>query len=148
MEDQTPTIGVGHRVSHILYYWLPPLLWVGLMTLSSRLSFRDGAPDWVSGRDKLVHAVYFGGFALLLLRSLRGHLRWHWKFASLAAFLFTVGYGGWDEYQQGFDPNRMRDIGDFIADVIGALSVFAVALLTRLLPPSAPSPSPPSPCDV
>ena len=129
------------RTTRLLYYWLPPVLWMGLMLWWSANAFRVGAPSVLLSWDKLAHAVYFGSVALLVMRALIGDLRWSLRYAATAAFLFTVLYGAWDEYRQGFDPARTRELGDFAADVAGALCVFAAAGLLRLRQRRSPTPA-------
>lgn len=77
--------------------------------------------------DKLIHAVEYGGLALLVCFAV-GRPR---RIAALVAVIVAGGYGAVDEVHQSFVPNRSSTVGDWIADVTGAL-VVSLAWLYRL----------------
>ena len=82
--------------------------------------------------DKGVHFLEYAVLAVLLAHALRG--TW-WNARVLlvffgAAFATTL-WGAIDEIHQGFVPNRVPDVGDLIADSIGALFGAALYLLVR-----------------
>lgn len=124
--------GAQRWIRILLGYWLPPVLLVAAMGLYSANALPHGPPLWMIRRDKLVHAIFFGSVALLVMRALRGGHRWTAWWAALGAFLLTVVYGGWDEYQQGGNPARNQDIRDWYADVIGSSVVFMIACATSI----------------
>src|SRR5262245_44334891 len=69
--------------------------------------------------DKVLHAIEYGGLAVLLVRAL-----WRegvsWRDAALAAVVMASLYGASDEYHPAFVPNRRSTVSDWIADSIGA----------------------------
>ncbi len=66
----------SHRLSNFVRYWLPVILYVGLIFGASSVPGRD-IPTLFPGSDKLEHLTEYGLFGLLLGR----------------AFRFTVGGG-------------------------------------------------------
>jgi len=83
--------------------------------------------------DKVLHAIEYGGLAVLFVRALwREGLSW--RDAALAAVVMASLYGASDEYHQAFVPNRSSTISDWVADSLGAsvaASVAAVAFARR-----------------
>ena len=108
------------RTLRIAFYWVPPLLWIGLITWLGNLS--GPSSGWLDfpHSDKWIHGLFFGVLAFLLFRAFRGERKWRPVRAAAIAFLATAGYGGFDEFRQQFDPNRKADWQDWAADVTGA----------------------------
>ena len=74
--------------------------------------------------DKLLHAAVFAGLAVMVSYGMRYSERdWprRWQFA--LPLLFAAFYGATDELHQLFVPNRYAALGDWLADVCGALLV-------------------------
>lgn len=71
--------------------------------------------------DKFAHFAVYGLLATLVCR-VGGH---SWR-AGAVAVLIASAYGASDEWHQSFVPGRFSDVGDWLADTIGA--VLAVAL--------------------
>ena len=108
-----------------LWYWGLPLGWVLLMQVMTLRPNDALAPVWFPGADKLVHLLYFGGFALLMLRGFRGTRHMAIWPAAIAACLITIAYGTADELKQNLQPHRMVELADWFANLAGA----AVALV-------------------
>ena len=117
--------------------FLPPLLWMGLITLGSSsllsggrtgpwmLALLGALAPWASaalldaahfGLRKVGHLVEFGVLAVLWYRALAPSSR-----AVTAAFVLAAAYGGLDEIRQGLDPSRVPAVGDVAVDALGAL---------------------------
>lgn len=128
----TPRPFAHHRPAR----FLPPLLWMGLITLgSSGLLSGDQTGRWVVallghlmpwaspatlygvhvGLRKLGHLTEFGILAVLWHRSLMP-----WPRAVSAAFVFATTYGGLDELRQGLEPSRVPSRADVVVDALGA----------------------------
>ncbi len=78
----------------------------------------------IVGLDKIVHAALFGVQAALAARALRTDARPWWP-----AFVGVVVFGAFTEFEQSFIPTRSMEMGDFLADAVGAavgLALFAV----------------------
>ncbi len=102
--------------------------WVLLIGLCVLIFWQSSGPvpsptPSLPGLDKLVHA---GVYALLAFLAARA-------FATLprpcaprtlawAAAVFAVCYGLSDEVHQAFVPERTADIGDLVADALGAVA--------------------------
>lgn len=104
-----------------LVVWLPTFLYMALVVyLSHRPPILESAAgSWFfPGMDKLAHAVEYGLLALLMRRSL--HLS-----GSLTpgrdALVATVLFGVSDELHQGLLSYRSCELGDWLADVAGAV---------------------------
>ena len=81
-------------------------------------TFLDLTPPW----DKLYHASNFGVLAALLY-PVAGR-------AWLAVLLASL-YGVSDEAHQAFVPGRSADVGDWLADTVGALVAVTLLLYLR-----------------
>ncbi len=72
--------------------------------------------------DKLVHALVFGGLAVLIYRSLRLQKpAWSRQAVVVFGVLATVAYGCLDEGHQSLVSERRAELADVAADGIGAL---------------------------
>lgn len=99
------------------------MFWLGLIPLKSL-----PGPDFEFA-DKLWHLVAFGGLTGLLARAFcyfgRAPL-----LAAREATAASVALGGMLEVLQSFTPYRSADVGDLLADALGA--VLAYVLLRAL----------------
>ncbi len=111
-----------HIERYVLYY-LPPLLCMGLIFyLSSRTWVPIPLPAWVIVRDKVAHAIMYGGLCYLWVRALHTGHDQPLRAAGFAfAVLIAALYGWSDEYHQSFVPGRSSSVGDAVADSVGAL---------------------------
>ncbi len=78
--------------------------------------------------DKLLHALVFGGLALILLRA-EGALLPHWPIAKrfAGALLGSSILGALLEVCQSFTTYRSADVLDWVADTVGSLLALAAA---------------------
>jgi VanZ family protein len=88
-------------------------------------------PSLFSGQDKIIHALAYGGLGVMLLGSypLRAG-RYSWQQMGASVVIASL-YGASDELHQSFVPGRSPEIGDWVADTLGALT--AVLLVARLV---------------
>jgi len=108
-------------------YWLPPVLWMGVIFIVSAQPTLPYYPDTLLDLilKKAAHMIEYGILAFLLWRALsrgRGTLSWS---ALVTAFVVSVLYAASDEYHQSFVPGRNGTPVDVGIDAVGAL----VALL-------------------
>ncbi len=108
-------------------YWLPPVLWMGVIFIVSAQPILPHYPDTLLDLilKKAAHMIEYGILAFLLWRALsrgRGTLSWS---ALVTAFVVSVLYAASDEYHQSFVPGRNGTPVDVGIDAVGAL----VALL-------------------
>jgi VanZ family protein len=71
--------------------------------------------------DKFAHFAVYGLLGTLVCRT--GHLGWR---TALGAWLVVAAYGASDEWHQSFVPGRASDVGDWIADTLGATVAIGV----------------------
>ena len=114
-------------MNSLLRYWLPPVLWMGLIFIVSAQPTLPHHSDDLFDTilKKAAHMMEYGTLALLLWRALsrgRGTLSWS---ALVTAFVVSVLYAASDEYHQSFVPGRNGTPVDVGIDAVGAL----VALL-------------------
>jgi VanZ family protein len=108
---------------HFIKYKLPVVLWAIFIFVGSSLpaSRIPKLPIYVS--DKLIHAVLFCVFGLLLHLALEPKIapkNFQWKRMFLT-LLIVMAYGGLDEFHQHYVPGRSVDVYDFMADTVGGL---------------------------
>jgi VanZ family protein len=113
-----------------LYWLLPSIAYAGLIFY---LSNQPSPLPFLTSRfsDKLLHVVEYAAFAVVAtwglshLAALPGAARW-------AALIGSI-YGATDEFHQWFVPHRSADVGDWVADTVGALlgALLAWLLLRR-----------------
>jgi VanZ family protein len=111
----------------LLRYWLPPVLWMGVIFILSAQPSLPEYPDSLLDLilKKAAHVMEYGLLAFLLWRALsrgRGALS---RPALVTAFLVSVLYALSDEYHQTLVPGRQGRLMDVGIDAAGAL----VALL-------------------
>ncbi len=81
----------------------------------------DDLPQLKTG-DKLLHALVFGGLAVLICRGLRLQKpEWSQRAVVTLGVLATVAYGCFDESRQSFVSERLSELSDVVADGAGAL---------------------------
>jgi surface polysaccharide O-acyltransferase-like enzyme len=90
-------------------YWIAAIAYMGMIFwLSSLPGEQAGIPaPW----DKLVHGIVYGVLGALLYKATRD---------SQISWLIAVLYGLSDEIHQGFTPGRYLELGDWVADSLGA----------------------------
>lgn len=106
------------------------LSWMGLLFfLSHQPSLHT--PSLFASQDKLLHAIAYGGLGLMLLaaQTPRGG-RYSWQQIGASVLIASL-YGASDELHQSFVPGRSPEVGDWLADTLGAL--VAVLLLAWLV---------------
>jgi VanZ family protein len=65
--------------------------------------------------DKFVHFAVYGLLGTLVCR-----IRWTCWRAAFGSWVLVAAYGASDEWHQSFVPGRSMDLGDWIADTLGA----------------------------
>ncbi len=105
------------RLSLFVRYWLPVILYVGLIFGASSIPGRD-IPTLFPSSDKLEHLTEYSLFGLLLGRAFRFTIGGdRGKIWSLSTVLVGGFVGGMDELYQRFTPGRTSDIRDWVMDV-------------------------------
>lgn len=108
-------------------YYLPAIVYAaGIFALSSIAGL---APPKVGFRlsDKFYHFIEFFGFGFVLLRAFANSDSTLLSSKSLESTVFlSVLYALSDELHQHFVPNREMEFWDFLADVLGVLTICLV----------------------
>jgi VanZ family protein len=121
-------------VNSLFRYWLPPVLWMGVIFILSAQSTLPRHPDarFDLILKKAAHMIEYGMLAFLLWRALsrgRGALS---RSALVTAFVVSVLYAASDEYHQTFVPGRKGTLVDVGFDTVGALvALLAMSSLGR-----------------
>lgn len=112
-------------------YWLPVLMYVGLIFVLSAQP-RLKPPFKFESSDKVAHVIEYGGLGFLLARALRTvpMLRGI-ALPSLVAVAIGFCIGGSDELFQSTVPGRDSSTLDLIADTIGLSIAQLVYLWVR-----------------
>lgn len=115
------------KVRKIYKYWLPVILWMGVIfSFSAFPTTKAGGIYWVDFViKKTAHIVEYGFLTLLSYRALRAYGVTN-KNAAVWAILFSILYGASDEFHQSFTPGREPRVRDVFFDTIGSmLAIYA-----------------------
>lgn len=105
----------------IVQYWLPVLAYCGLIFL---LSSPAGPANTSTGllNNKILHVAEYSILGFLMARALLGLNSRHSRQSVLVlAVMLSALYGLSDEIHQAFTPGRSANLGDVMADGLGAL---------------------------
>jgi len=131
------------RLRNILWYWVPAVLWLGIVLLASSDSFSArntgeilrAVLAWAVGQIDaatfgLVHflirkSAHFTEYAILSalwFRALRVRLGSPWRIQwALLGVVISVSVAVLDEWHQSFVPSRTSSADDVLLDFCGAL---------------------------
>ena len=106
--------------------WLPVAAYMGAIYYVSGQSSLPGGVEAIP--DTALHAIGYGGLALVALRAVAGG-RWAGvTLATLAiAWIISTGYGVTDEWHQMHVPGRTAEWRDLRNDAAGALVALGTA---------------------
>jgi len=106
--------------------WAPPGLWMValffLFTMPVDVEPTPWLPPFI---DKVIHFILFAVLAWLLVLPFTLGLVWTLAAATVPSFIIASLYGMWTEYVQTAIPYRDGNLGDVIANTLGAATVFA-----------------------
>jgi VanZ family protein len=118
----------GNSFPRLLYFWLPPLLWMGLIFFASSqpgTSYPDlGILDFVA--KKLAHVLLYAALYILLFRAFTT-LPWAGRTTCrvyLPPMLVVILYAISDEVHQTFVPSREGAFRDVCIDAFGMLLAY------------------------
>jgi VanZ family protein len=120
-----PGIGRGARWALLGAWWL--LLFIGT---SVPLPDRAGPP---TGIDKLAHGLAYALLAWLLCWARETKATGRTARTALVSLLVVWTYGAFDELHQLLVPTRSAELGDWVADVVGAAAGAGFWVLQRSL---------------
>jgi VanZ family protein len=137
-----------------LFYWLPPLLWMGAIFWFSTDEFsadntgsllqallRYFLPEITEAQINLAHFLVrktghftvYAVLALLLMRAFRAgsKMHWRWQWACSSCLIVTL-YALFDEYHQAFTSTRTASLYDSFIDMAGGYATIGALWLKRL----------------
>ena len=111
------------RTKRWLYYWLPVLLWMGMIFVASS---RSSLPFVLNKTVDLItkkagHVTEYGVLAFLLWRAISRERGWPAWPSLGGAFVLSLLYAISDEFHQTLVPGRSGRLADVGFDVLGAL---------------------------
>ncbi|MDP2138574.1 MAG: VanZ family protein [Candidatus Didemnitutus sp.] len=99
-------------------------IWPILLAATIFMASSQAVPPALMGimwkADKFVHFFIYGVMALLIARLRFVQARAPW--GAMAAIVIVAVFGITDEIHQAFTPGRFCDFGDWLADVLGAVT--------------------------
>ncbi|MEW6052858.1 MAG: VanZ family protein [Nitrospirota bacterium] len=138
-----------NRKVYLLYYWLPPVLWMifisplnELLSSSHTSSFLLPLLQWLFPQAaratleavhvfirKMSHFLEYAFLAFLLFRAFRAGSREWRKEWLVSAGLIAIAYACLDECLQSFIPSRTGSVYDWMIDATGVLSFMVIVAL-------------------
>lgn len=126
MSERWPGGGfVGH--------WLPVLAWMAIIAAGTSW---PGPPALaIEGGDKVAHLLAYAVLGGLLMRAFHGGVGLGAGAAALAAIVWGVTYGAYDEVHQAFLASRTCSTADLAADALGvsAAAIIGYIVVRRAL---------------
>ena len=141
--SHTLTASLNTKLRSFLKYWLPLLIWLGVIfigstgVLSAEQTSRFIVPflRWLDPKisiatilsihfalRKLGHLTEYGILAVLLWRALRGTLTSTRNLGiALMVFMVSAVFAASDEFHQSFIPSRTASSRDVMIDICGTL---------------------------
>lgn len=109
-----------------LLIWVIAEIILVFLILTSPINISNQASHWFDGLpiDKMIHILLFGSLALSIFAYFQysNILGIDTIRAKALALIFCILYGiGMEYYQKYFVPSRSFDVGDMLADAMGAL---------------------------
>lgn len=89
-----------------------------------------GVPSLFENQDKVMHAGAYGLLAALILGAMPLRFPGYTRQQAWLSVMLASLYGISDEFHQSFIPGRSPEVGDWMADTLGAL--LATILLAQL----------------
>lgn len=105
-----------NRFTKFAFYWLPAILYAGLILF---LSSQSHLPGQSKIPDKPVHLLEYLGFAIFLSRAVLSGRHPATFRQMLAVLLLAASFAAFDEFYQSFIPGRTSSVYDWAADVTG-----------------------------
>ena len=114
-------------------YYLPALLWLAAIFVSSSIPSVDLPHIGIWNADKLIHFGVYFLLAVVVDRAVRHQTRFPAvkRHHLLFTIVLTVLYGLSDEFHQFFVPGRDPSLLDLLADAGGAVLFILLFLLLR-----------------
>ena len=124
-----------HKIERIVYYWLPPIIWMGgIYYMSSQKSItitQNVVTDFVT--FKTLHIIEYAFLFFLLYRAFQSIKYLQEVVIGISVFFVTIGYSITDELHQLSIPTRQGRLRDICIDIIGMLIMYAIIKKVRMV---------------
>lgn len=124
-----------HRKFNILFYWLPPIIWMGIIFyMSSQRSIvitTNTTTDFIT--FKTLHMIEYAFLFFLLYRAFLSLKYVKNNMSGICAFCVTMLYSLTDELHQLHIPTRQGRLRDILFDVAGMLLMYGIIKQIRLI---------------
>lgn len=112
------------KVKKVIFYWLPPIAWMGLIFfLSSFHQLQVTEDHWQNLiTRKAAHFLEYAVLSVLFYRAVRRTTMVSKTKALFLSFFLTIFYAATDEYHQTFVNGRTGKFSDIGIDAIGVFS--------------------------
>lgn len=121
------------RFLYVIYYWLPPLVWMGMIFyMSSQKSIAvttNVVADFIT--FKTLHMVEYAFLFFLLYRAFHSLSHLPKIFYSLSALSIAMLYSITDELHQLSIPSRNGRLRDILFDLAGMLIMYGIIKKVR-----------------
>jgi len=109
-------------MKNYFFYHMPWQILIIAIFIQSSIGNMNMIDLGFSFQDKFLHFLVFGFLALLMARSFKkSKINFINKYYHIWSIALTALYGIFDEYHQYFVPGRFSTVGDWLADVLGAV---------------------------
>jgi VanZ family protein len=123
------------KTQNFLYYWVPPLTWMGLIFyMSSQKSIAittNVVTDFVT--FKTLHMIEYAFLFFLFYRAFQSIKSKANKISGLFSFPIVILYSLTDELHQLFIPSRQGRIRDVLFDIFGMLVMYVIIKKIRII---------------
>ncbi len=124
-----------HNVIRFIYYWIPPLIWMGMiyyMSSQPRIAMTE-SDVWDFLIFKTLHMVEYGLLFFLLYRAFNSLPKWNEIWTFCVSMALSVGYAISDELHQLSVASRHGKLRDVVIDIVGMLIVYAMIKSIRVV---------------
>jgi VanZ family protein len=123
------------KMTHLLYYWLPPFIWMGMVYfMSSQKSVSiTSNPTSEFVTFKTLHMVEYALLFFLFYRAFHSIKNMSEYSFTIYSFAIALSYSLTDELHQLFIPTRQGRMRDIIFDIVGMLIMYGIIRKVRLL---------------
>jgi len=120
---------------NILYYWFPPIAWMGMIFYMSSQKSISISTNTVTEffTFKTLHMIEYALLFFLLYRALQSLHFFHKNICGLSAFCITILYSIVDELHQLSIPTRQGRLRDILFDIVGMLVMYVIIRKVRLI---------------
>jgi len=123
------------KIIHLLYYWLPPFIWMGsIFFMSSQESIKittNAVADFVT--FKTLHIIEYAFLFFLFYRAFQSIKDLQGIICGVIAFFITIGYSISDELHQLSIPTRQGRLRDVFIDIVGMFIMYVIIKKVRLI---------------